>query len=484
MSRFTIFLLIFAGFAPAATPSGRTNRSPDPFTWGNVFLGDLSGSAVDAIKTDPELVWWVQVGPQLLICAPRTLLEHLSRSVAVTPIPHPADVENLVFVRCPSSLDVANLPGDVLTAFGPFAVVDSPALKANVNEYRPRTPNATTVLPFSPNVVLVGPLKPMINKRSIRADIAEVVAEVNAARWFADVESLAAIDRYSYNPGIHEARDWLVAQLGAMPGLTVTTQEFSLSGTPAFNVQAVLTGQTRPDEWVLVGAHYDATAGSASPGQPAPGADDNASGTAGVLEMARIFTEHPTDATLMFLCFSGEEQGLHGSTDHSSALHASGDDEKVQGVIIMDMIGFSEDTTWDCLLETRAIGQDLMNALAQSAALYTDLVIHTSLYAFGSDHVPYLNRDMPAVLTIEDDWAIYPYYHTPNDLPAYLVPDMAEHILKMNVATIASLAGLAGSHASFGEYLEAWATLPADPRFVDGNANGVIDITELLEFVE
>ena len=212
------------------------------------------------------------------------------------------------------------------------------------------------------------------------------------------------------------------------------------SGTTSYNVVATLTGTTRPNDWYIVGAHFDSISNNDNQAT-APGCEDNGSGTAAVLEIARIMTAHPPDATVLFICYSGEEQGLYGSTDHASHLVAAGDSSKIKAAQIMDMIGYTGDSDIDCLLETSSLGQFMIHAYSAAAAQYTSLRIVTSLNPFGSDHVPYLNRGMPALLTIENDWDSYPGYHRSNDLIGNVSTVMGGEVLKMNVAALAKMIG-------------------------------------------
>ncbi len=262
---------------------------------------------------------------------------------------------------------------------------------------------------------------------------------VDGARWLADVSTLASWNRYSLGSEIEQARDWLVDQFNALPGLTVSTKTFPVSGGMAENVIAVLPGTDRPDDWILVGAHYDAI--SPLPETAAPGAEDNASGCAGVVELARIMTAMEVEATLVFICFSGEEQGLFGSSDHADDLVTQGEDGKVDLMLNMDMIGYSGDADLDLLLETEAPFASLLDTFSDAADAFTSLRTVTSLFAFGSDHVPYLDRDMPALLTIENDWDSYPDYHGTGDLPANIVQEMGTQTLRMNAAVLAHVGG-------------------------------------------
>ena len=188
---------------------------------------------------------------------------------------------------------------------------------------------------------------------------------VDGDRWFADVVVLASYNRYTHGPGIHGARDWLVSQFQSLPGLQVTTSSFMVGGTVAYNVLATLVGQERPDDWYIIGGHYDAT--SEIPLQEAPGAEDNASGCAGVLEMARIFAAHPPEATVLFNCYSGEEQGLFGSNDHVDDLVAAGVLSNVQTMLNLDMIGYTSDGDLDCKLETDPFAEPLLDLSPRSS---------------------------------------------------------------------------------------------------------------------
>jgi len=314
------------------------------------------------------------------------------------------------------------------------------------------------LLPFRPNAVLAAMAenRPMAGKQKRRENaIEELLGQIDKVRWFADIFKLQGYDRHVDNPEIHDARDWLAAQFRAIPGVTVTLQEFVFGARTGYNVVAVLPGRLAPDDLYLVGAHYDSRNNILSSTAPAPGAEDNGSGTAAVLEMARVFSRYPPPATLVFVCFSGEEQGLHGSTAHAQSLLDNGTAANLKAALIMDMIGYTQDQTLDLLLESNDTNESLVNACTAAAQTYTSLNILVSFSPFGSDHVPYLNRSMPAVLVIENDWNRYPYYHKANDTTELLGLDMGAEVLKMNVAVLADLMG-------FGEQSESAAPHQAE----------------------
>jgi hypothetical protein len=339
-----------------------------------------------------------------------------------------------------------DLEARVLVGAGSSAVLLFEAgLPPPVVEAPPRERDFRALVDLPPDLVLArqvanAPARPVV---PISAATRALADEVDAQRWFDDVVTLASYNRYTNTSSILAARDWIAQQLAALPGVTVTTPSFEVTygwTATAYNVIGTLPGTTQPDDWYIVGGHYDST--SQAPYTAAPGAEDNASGCAGVLEMARIFTLHPPPATMLFICYSGEEQGLWGSEDHAGDLVAAGDASKVRAMLDMDMIGYEGDGVLDCLLETDAWAQDVLQPFVDAAAQVTSLVISTSTFAFGSDHVPYLDNGMPALLTIENDWDIYPDYHRTTDLPANLTLEMGRQILRMNVAALAAMAGV------------------------------------------
>jgi len=275
--------------------------------------------------------------------------------------------------------------------------------------------------------------------------IPELVAQVNEQRWFDTVRQLATYNRYTSGSGIATAQQWITAQLQELvqknPNFTFTTQSFPVGGTIAYNIIATLRGSVRPDEWVIIGGHYDST--SQSPNSAAPGAEDNGSGAAAVLEMARVFVGFNSPSTAIFIFFSGEEQGLYGSKYHASYIVNAGDKNKLKLMHNMDMIAYkaSNNPLFQVLLETEPEWESLFDAYTDSATKFTELDLLYSLNAFGSDHEPYLSLGMPALLTIDGDWDSYPHYHRTTDTLDKLTSKLGFEIIKMGVATVARTLG-------------------------------------------
>src|SRR5215472_16865092 len=116
--------------------------------------------------------------------------------------------------------------------------------------------------------------------------------------------------------GVTPARDFLFSQYSAIPGLQVRLDPFvhpRCPNSPTFNVIAWLPGTT-PNRLVIIGGHYDSrTTNVLDNTSPAPGGNDAGAQTGVVLELARVLAGHRFDATIVFMSFSGEEQGLFGS---------------------------------------------------------------------------------------------------------------------------------------------------------------------------
>jgi Peptidase family M28 len=285
----------------------------------------------------------------------------------------------------------------------------------------------------------------VLSKRAHRVadpQIQQIVNQLNGNRWFAALSQLATWKRNSFSPELDLARDWLAAEFTGL-GQNVQTPSFNVTTSfLAENVVATQLGTTLPNEWVLVGAHYDSTNSSTTnTSNPSPGAEDNASGCAGVLEMARVLSQYQFKRTLKFVCFAGEEQGLIGS----EAFAATAPIANIKLAVLMDMIGYSSDTRYDVLLETSSALSAVFVPFQTAAADYSPgLAILTSTNPFGSDHMPFINRSVPSLLLIEDEWDTYGQYHRSTDTPSNVsnAVQQGPAVLKMAIAVLAQKAEL------------------------------------------
>jgi hypothetical protein len=196
----------------------------------------------------------------------------------------------------------------------------------------------------------------------------------------------------------------------------VRFEPFVFSGSyDSRNVIAEKTGETYPDDIVIICAHYDSMSPAASRLTLAPGADDDASGTAAVIETARILASYPLDFTVRFIAFSAEEWGLYGSRAYASAARLAG--ERIVGVINLDMIGYADVMPEDLQIIVNPASAWLADRFLDAASLYGPLGATKTVDAsfVYSDHGPFWDAGYPALLAIEDDPLTYPYYHTTMD---------------------------------------------------------------------
>ena len=314
------------------------------------------------------------------------------------------------------------------------------------------------------------PVAPTLVSAALRAEraapdpaVLTLLDGLSRDAFVADLETLAAHHtRRSDSSGFDEAATWAEAVL-ADAGYSVTTQPVPRGGGQCRNVIADRPGAAaEPHDVVLVTAHLDsinlsegpesppwsadAQAGGLStlsdPAEPAPGADDNGSGSAGLLELARALAERPAALDLRLILFGGEEEGLFGSETYVAELPAA-DRARIRAVLNMDMIGGRNTAEAGVLLEGAEVSQDVIDALARAAATYTDLVVTTSLHPFNSDHVPFIDAGIPAVLTIEADDSANTRPHTAADTVAAVDPDLAIAILRMNLTYLVEALGSA-----------------------------------------
>jgi hypothetical protein len=155
-------------------------------------------------------------------------------------------------------------------------------------------------------------------------EIAKIVNRVEAERIQETVERLEAFgtrnscsDTQASGRGVTPARDFIVERFRHIKGLSVALDPFvhgNCPNTPTFNVLAWLPGTTHPERLVIIGGHYDSrTIGVLDVVSDAPGANDSGTQSAVVLELAKVLSHARHPNTIVFITFSGEEQGLFGS---------------------------------------------------------------------------------------------------------------------------------------------------------------------------
>jgi len=243
-----------------------------------------------------------------------------------------------------------------------------------------------------------------------------IVSLVSSSRLSSDVQSLQDFQtRYSSTTNCEAAGEYIFAAFTALGLDAVRFEQFPFSAYTSRNVVAELTGETYPDDIVVICGHYDSISPSAYRQTLAPGADDNASGTAAVLEAARVLAAYPLDFTVRFIAFSAEEWGLFGSRAHAAAAGQAG--ERVVGVINLDMIAYANSMPEDLQVIVNAASGWLADRFLAAATDYGDLAATKTVDAsfIYSDHSPFWDNGYPALLAIEDNPLNNPYYHQTTD---------------------------------------------------------------------
>lgn len=188
-------------------------------------------------------------------------------------------------------------------------------------------------------------------------ELRQILSEVDPARIQAIIEKLVSFGTRSTlssvtDPvrGIGAARDWIASQMKSFAAtsngrMTVNVQSFIQppaseipTSTNITNILATLKGSTDPNRVYVVSGHYDSRVTDVLNGvDDAPGADDDASGVAVSMELARIFATRQPGSTIVFAAVAGEEQGLYGSTFMAQQYLEAGTD--IQGMFTNDIVG-------------------------------------------------------------------------------------------------------------------------------------------------
>jgi Zn-dependent M28 family amino/carboxypeptidase len=295
----------------------------------------------------------------------------------------------------------------------------------------------------------------------LAAMAAQSLEQPSPERLMETVRSLSALHtRHSLSPGVHEAATWLQGQFAALPGCKAELMRYVLPAgrripedTPCVQVVAVLPGQT--DDRVLIGGHLDSLnlAGPAESAR-APGANDDASGVAVALECARLMAGKPWRNTLVFVGFTGEEQGLHGA--RALARRATDEHWRILGVLNNDTVGCSANLAGQSDKgRVRVFSDDDPDSQSRELARYAawivaqqpgpfrvKLVLRRDRFGRGGDHTPFAEAGFPAVRFIEA-FEEYSRQHTEDDLAEHVDPLYLSKVAAANLAVLAALANAA-----------------------------------------
>jgi len=287
--------------------------------------------------------------------------------------------------------------------------------------------------------------KPDYSTEQAAKDVADpVVAELVAGVGFMAVDNYvqrlqAFQTRYATHDSCQAAADWIESKFRSFGIDSVYTQSFSSQYKD--NVVAVIPGASHPEKVVVIGGHYDSTTSNHN---FCPGADDDASGTACVIECARLMNTKQFEYTVKFVAFGAEEQGLIGSEAFAAAAASAG--EEIVGAIAVDMIGYvAPGDTRDLDIIDNGSSQWMRDLVGTMSDLYVSgLPVVDGALPFGasSDHASFWAHGYDAILFFEDTGDYSPYIHSADDIVgvSYNSSTMARQSTQLAVALVATMA--------------------------------------------
>ena len=336
------------------------------------------------------------------------------------------------------------------------------------------------------------------SKEKLNTDIQKMLKEISAKNIENSIRKLVSFGTRNTlseqdNPtrGIGAARDWIFAEFQKISAdcgncLTVEKQTFEQpkanripQPTNLTNVVATLKGTTNPERIYVVSGHYDSMCSSPTDAKcDAPGANDDASGTAAVIELARVMSKRKFDATIVFMTVPGEEQGLLGAAYF--AQQAVDKKLNIEAMFTNDIIGgamkfknspdrnkvrvFSEgvpsNETEQQANTRRSVGgendsdsRQLARYIKEQSDRYLKnfsvwMIYRRDRYLRGGDHIPFLERGFAAVRFTESN-EDYTRQHQNlrteeginyGDLPDYLDFEYIANVTRVNMISLASLA--------------------------------------------
>ena len=281
--------------------------------------------------------------------------------------------------------------------------------------------------------------------------IREMLDQVSQDSMRATVQHLQDYGHRLWNSdNAYVASDWIASRMQAL-GLEVEQQPFYAdtwlgADDAAPNVIGIQRGTLYPDTYVVCGSHFDSFSWEAMYGGTAPGADDNATGVASVLESARIMTQYEFEYSIIYCAYGCEEMGLYGSEAYASRCQEQGMD--IIGYFNNDMNGYlyGDQIHIDCIYPNyvEPIGAYYMNV---GSVYYPELPIrHVNFNEGDSDHTSFNNHGYMGIYPFEDYQNYSPYIHTPNDLIGTSVNSfaMGQQYCQMNIACLAEIANPVG----------------------------------------
>jgi len=333
------------------------------------------------------------------------------------------------------------------------------------------------VLLLTPRVVGQDEMQPMPSQR-LDPKIQKIVSEVSSERIAEILKKLESFetrntlsDPAQPNRGIGVARQWIFDQFKSYsPRLQVSFDTHIIpkdrrvyKEVELRNVVAVLPGKMpqAADRWIMIAGHYDSlnlrvpTELRTDPAKavelPAPGVTDDGSGTACAMECARVLSQYEFDATLVFVAFAGEEQGLVGSRAMARRLKEKS--QTIQAVLNNDIIG--SEVSGNGVIDNRRVlvfSEDPNDSSSRQVARFVkktteryfpemtvDMIFRYDRFGRGGDHTSF-NQEGFAAVRITTPNENFANQHTTTDTFANTSPAYTAKVTRINIAAAAAMA--------------------------------------------
>lgn len=269
-----------------------------------------------------------------------------------------------------------------------------------------------------------------------RVSFGNLLTSVNAdsIMWF--IQSLQDFTtRNAFADNRLDVANWIRDQFIRYGIANAQVEPFMQYGLMQYNVVATIPGTIAPDKYIIIGGHHDSITNNSDPLVFAPGADDNASGSAAALEMARVMHQNNylPETSIRFVTFACEEYGLWGSKYHSQQTLDQNLDVKL--MVNHDMIAHStvNGPEWYIRLMPYGGFEGYTGYAMDVVQAQTNLTPYAgSMNSASSDSYPFWQKGYPVIYFFEDEFC--PYYHSINDLVINCNPLYVQQAIKASTA--------------------------------------------------